>query len=103
MELAIEIIRLSIYASTPVLLAALGGLFTWHANVFNISMEGMLLTSAFAAIVGSYFFGSWIVGIIFGIIGSLLIEFLFSIIFFFHLFLKLFIKDVYVICRAFPS
>ncbi len=78
MELAIEIIRLSIYASTPVLLAALGGLFTWHANVFNISMEGMLLTSAFAAIVGSYFFGSWIVGIIFGIVGSLLISALFG-------------------------
>ena len=30
-------------ASIPILLAALGGLFTWHANVFNISMEGMLL------------------------------------------------------------
>lgn len=78
MELIAEVIRSSIPAAIPILLAALGGLFTWHANVFNISMEGMLLASAFSAVVGSYFFESWIVGILFGIAGALFISLLFG-------------------------
>jgi len=77
-ELIAEVIRSSIPAAIPILLAALGGLFTWHANVFNISMEGMLLASAFSAVVGSYFFESWIVGILFGIAGALFISLLFG-------------------------
>ena len=68
MNLVIEILKSALPASIPILLAALGGLFTWHADVFNISMEGMLLTSAFTSVVGSYLFGSWQMGLLFGIL-----------------------------------
>lgn len=78
MNLLIEIIKSALPASVPILLAALGGLFTWHANVFNISMEGMLLASSFTAVLGSYYSGSWIVGLICGILGALVISLLFS-------------------------
>lgn len=78
MNLVIEILKSALPASIPILLAALGGLFTWHANVFNISMEGMLLTSAFTSVAGSYLFGSWEMGLLFGILGSMIISLLFA-------------------------
>ena len=43
---------------TPILLAALGGALCERAGVFNIALEGFILTGAFAAVVGSYFTGS---------------------------------------------
>lgn len=78
MNLMIEIFKSALPASVPILLAALGGLFTWHANIFNISMEGMLLTSAFTAVIGSYMFNSWWMGLLFGIAGSVMVSLLFA-------------------------
>lgn len=78
MNLVIEIIRSALPASIPILCAALGGLFTWHANVFNISMEGLLLVSAFCGVAGAYIFSSWAMGLLIGVIGSLVISLLFA-------------------------
>ena len=41
----------------PILLAALGGLICQRAGVFNVALEGLLLTGAFAAVAGSYWAG----------------------------------------------
>jgi simple sugar transport system permease protein len=47
---------------TPLLYAALGGLFTELAGMLNIALEGLLLTGAFAAITAAYFTGSVALG-----------------------------------------
>ncbi len=47
---------------TPILLAALGGALCERAGVFNIALEGFMLTGAFAAVLGAYFAGSPYIG-----------------------------------------
>jgi len=66
-----------ISGATPILLAALGGAFTFYAGVFNIAMEGMMLTGAFFAVLGSYYFESWLMGVLLAIVGSLVMALIF--------------------------
>lgn len=61
-----------IAGATPILLAALGGTYTYYAGIFNIAMEGMMLGGAFFAVLGSYFFHSWLMGILCAILGAML-------------------------------
>ena len=60
-----------ISAATPLLLSSLGGALTYYAGIFNIAMEGMMLSGAFFAVLGSYTFGSWEAGLICGVAGAM--------------------------------
>jgi simple sugar transport system permease protein len=55
---------------TPILFAALGGLFTELAGTLNIALEGLLLTGAFAAAAGAYYTGSLAGGLAAGILAT---------------------------------
>ncbi len=59
--------------ATPVVLAALGCLMTDHVGMMNIGVEGMMLTGAFAAVMGSYLFGHWTMGLVFAIAVGLIL------------------------------
>jgi ABC-type uncharacterized transport system permease subunit len=56
----------------PILLAALGGMVCERAGVFNIGLEGMLLVGAFGAVAGSFFSGTWIIGVLVAMIAGTL-------------------------------
>ncbi|GIV63169.1 MAG: ABC transporter permease [Bellilinea sp.] len=77
MKILIGLINGMISGATPILLAALGGAYTYYAGVFNIAMEGMLLTGAFFAVLGSYYTGSWLIGVLLAILGALFLSFIF--------------------------
>jgi simple sugar transport system permease protein len=77
MNIAIGLINGMISSATPILLAALGGAFTYYAGIFNIAMEGMMLGGAFFGMLGSYTFHSWTMGILFAILGAVLMSLIF--------------------------
>ena len=77
MNILIGLINGMIAGATPIMLGALGGSFTFYAGVFNIAMEGMMLTGAFCAVWGSYTFHNWFIGILCGITGSLILALIF--------------------------
>lgn len=63
----------TIRLSTPLILAALGGLFSERSGVINIALEGMMLAGAFTAAAVTYASGSPYVGLMAGIgAGSLI-------------------------------
>lgn len=66
----IQMLDATVRVSTPLILAALAGLFSERAGIVDISLEGKILGSAFAAAAASAVFGSAWVGLIFGIMAS---------------------------------
>jgi ABC-type uncharacterized transport system permease subunit len=52
--------------ATPLIFAALGGLFSERSGVINIALEGILLTGAFFAVWGADVTGSWFLGLVIG-------------------------------------
>jgi simple sugar transport system permease protein len=73
----IGLINGMISAATPILLSALGGTMTYYAGIFNIAMEGMMLSGAFFAVLGSYYFKSWPMGILCAVLGALVMALIF--------------------------
>ena len=69
----IALIWSTIRLSTPLILAALGGLFSERSGVINIALEGMMLAGAFTAAAVTYAAGSPFVGLAAGMAAGMLI------------------------------
>lgn len=79
MRLLDNIIYDMVYHSTPLILAVLGGLFAYKANVLNIGLEGMMLMGAFSSSLFILLFGNFYLGIILAIICTLIVGLVFSL------------------------
>lgn len=75
----LTLVQHTIRTATPLILAALGGLLTEHAGMLNIGMEGMILLGSFFGVLGSYFFSSSLVGVIFAALIGLLIGLIYAV------------------------
>src|SRR6266850_8242191 len=71
--LTVSLIMSTLRLATPLVLAALGGLFSERAGVINIALEGIMLAGAFTAAAMTYAAGSPWVGLLSGIAAGLLI------------------------------
>src|SRR6195256_5182621 len=69
----VALIWSTIRLSTPLILAALGGLFSERSGVINIALEGMMLAGAFTAAAVTYAVGSPYVGLLAGLTAGMLI------------------------------
>ena len=63
----------SVRGMTPILFVALGSAFCVRVRIFNIGLEGMMLTGAFVAIVANYFTGSVILSLLAAMTASTLV------------------------------
>lgn len=64
----------SIRLATPLVLTAMGGVYSERSGVFNIGMEGMMLVGAFTAVVVSYYTESWLLAAVGAMAGGALIS-----------------------------
>ncbi|GHU93902.1 ABC transporter permease [Spirochaetia bacterium] len=71
MDHPIPVLHSAINIMTPLLFAAMGGLFTELSGMLDIALEGLLLTGAFAAITAAHFTGSLAVGVAAAIFSSM--------------------------------
>ncbi len=66
-----EILSSTIRMSVPLILACLAGLWSERSGIVDIGLEGKILTGAFAAACGSYYFHTPWAGLLFAIIISI--------------------------------
>ena len=67
---SVSLIFSSIRLATPLLLAALGGLYSERAGVINIALEGLMLAGAFTAAAVTHYVGSPWLGLLAGIVAG---------------------------------
>ncbi|MDF1540425.1 MAG: ABC transporter permease [Candidatus Thorarchaeota archaeon] len=60
------LLKTTLQMGTPIILAALGGMFSEKAGIVNIGLEGMMLTGAFTAVVVTAFTGNPWLGLLIG-------------------------------------
>ncbi len=61
----------SIRIATPLVFAALGGLYTFQAGILNIALDGFMIVAAFAAVGAAFATGSLTIGVLAGVVTSM--------------------------------
>jgi ABC-type uncharacterized transport system permease subunit len=64
------LIQKTLQLGTPLVLAALGGMFSEKSGIVNIGLEGMMIVGAFSAVVATYFTGNPWIGLLVGLISG---------------------------------
>jgi len=70
------LIASTIRLATPLILAALGGLYSERSGVINIALEGMMLAGAFTAAAVTYFTGNPWMGTMAAILAGVMVAFI---------------------------
>lgn len=78
MEALLDMCHTTLRMTTPIALAALGGLYAHRAGVLNVALEGMMLASAFVSVILSYLTGNVYIAIVGGLVVSAILGVLFS-------------------------
>jgi simple sugar transport system permease protein len=74
MQNVIDLIQPGLQLAAPLILAAIGGLFSYRAGVFNIGLEGFMLVAAFFSVAAASASGSLWLGVFAGIGAAVLLS-----------------------------
>lgn len=75
-----DLLAASVRIATPLILAAMGGIFCMRARVFNIALEGFMLVGAFTAIVFvDLFGGSAMAGVLGGAVAGTAVAMIYTV------------------------
>ncbi|MBI3962253.1 MAG: ABC transporter permease [Deinococcus sp.] len=74
----IPLVFATLRLTTPILLAALGGVFSYQVGLLNIALEGMMLLGAFAAVVLGHYLASTALGVLAAMAAGALAALLFA-------------------------
>lgn len=77
--LDITLIYATIRSATPILFAALCATITQQADILNIGTEGIMLTSAFVAVLTSFMTGSWLFAIVCAVLSGIVIAMIMAV------------------------
>lgn len=77
--LNVAIIFSTIRLATPLLLAAIGGLYSERSGVINIALEGLMLAGAFTAAAVTYYAGNPWVGLLAAIMAGVLVAWIHAV------------------------
>ena len=67
-----------IRTATPILIAALGIVFSERAGIVNIGTDGLMLIGSLLCVAGSYFTGSVVLGTLIGMVLTMLFSWVFA-------------------------
>jgi general nucleoside transport system permease protein len=67
MQTVHNLLQPGLQLAAPLILAAIGGLFSYRAGIFNIALEGFMLVGAYFAVKGTAVFGSVWAGLALGV------------------------------------
>lgn len=70
----IPILASTVAMATPLIFAAVGGAFSVRGGVMALGLESMMMCGAFGGVLGSYYSGSVLVGLLCGMLGGLVIS-----------------------------
>jgi simple sugar transport system permease protein len=65
--------------ATPLIFAALGGMFSERSGIINIALEGLMLAGAFTAAVVTYQLGNPFLGLLCGVVAGAALAFVYAV------------------------
>jgi general nucleoside transport system permease protein len=77
MDLLDQFVVTTLRSATPIIIAALAGLFSIRAGVFNVGIEGLMLAGAFTAVAGGVWTGSVALSLLLAVLVCLLLSFVY--------------------------
>src|SRR4028118_2000233 len=75
----IALIFSTLRTAAPLLLAALGGMFSERAGVINIALEGLMLAGAFVGAIATYELGNPFLGLLCGMLAGAFLAMIYAI------------------------